>query len=184
MKQIDLREGARRQHRSLAVLAMIQTWIKNWDGIVFERDHLERLVGLVKFKEKRIEWLKEDLRDLFPFQQILESGQAVKKFEGIFLSRIDFTSYSPVESATIDGHIEGILKNGGPVLGVFELWPKLKVWKKRKLVQEGLGGLLPLLNSPANYDERLMHSFLELITGGQISPLAIFPKNETIDTLQ
>jgi hypothetical protein len=176
MKQIDLREGARRQHRALAVFAMIQCWIRKWDEIAFERDHLERLVGLERFKGTRVEWLKEDLKDLFPFQQVLTYSSS-EKFACMLISRTDFSSYWPDGSMTTEERVEGIRKNGGPDLGVFELWPKLKTWRKSRLDPE-FQGLLPLLDAPANYDERLMHSFLELITGGQISPMAVFPEKE------
>jgi hypothetical protein len=160
---------------------MFQCWIRQWDGIVFERNHLARLIGLVRFRGKRIEWLQEDLKDLFLFQEILTYG-SLAKFEGIFISRSDFTSYSIANAMKIDEHIEAIQNNGGPVLGVFDLWPKLKTWKKNNL-DLGFQGLLPLLNAPANYDERLMHSFLELISGGQISPLAVFPKNDLAENV-
>ncbi len=176
MKQIDLREGARRQHRALAVFATIQCWIRKWDGTAFERDHLERLVGLERFKGTRVEWLQEDLKDLFAFQQVLTYSSS-EKFACMIISRRDFSSYWPAGTMTTEERLEGIRKNGGPVLGVFGLWPKLKTWKKSKLDLE-FQGLLPLLNAPANYDERLMHSFLELISGGQILPSAVFPEND------
>jgi hypothetical protein len=176
MKQIDLREGARRQHRSLAIFAMIQCWISRWDGVAFERDHLERLVGLERFKGKRVEWLKEDLKDLFPFQQVL-SFSSSEKFACMVISRVDFSGCWPNGSMTTEKRIEGIRENGGPVIGIFRLWPRLKVILKRTLDPE-FRGLLPLLDAPANYDERLMHSFMALITSGQISPRSVFPEEK------
>jgi len=57
MKQIDLREGARRQHRSIALFAVVQCWLRNLDGLVLDRQNLERLVGLERFKGTRVDWL-------------------------------------------------------------------------------------------------------------------------------
>jgi len=68
MQQIDLREGARRQHRAISLFAVIQCWMGNLEGVVFRRRDLERLIGLERFKEKRMDWLQEDLRELFPYQ--------------------------------------------------------------------------------------------------------------------
>jgi hypothetical protein len=176
MEQIDLREGARRQHRALAVFAMIQCWIRGWDGVAFERDHLERLVGLERFKGTRIDWLTEDLKDIFPFQQVLHYS-STEKFACVIMSRVDFSASWPSGSMPTKKRLASIKKKGGPVMGVFELWPRLKTWKKKKLESE-FQGLLPILDAPANFDERLMHSYLELITGGLISPKSVFSEGK------
>jgi hypothetical protein len=70
MKQIDTREGARRRHRIIALFAVIQCWIKALDGIVLRRNQLESLLGLERFKRERIGWLREDLKEFFPYQEI------------------------------------------------------------------------------------------------------------------
>ena len=55
MKQIDVREGAKRQHRAISLFAVIQCWLKQLDGIALQRHHLERLLGLERFKKTRVE---------------------------------------------------------------------------------------------------------------------------------
>ena len=74
MKQIDLREGARRQHRAVSLYTVIQCWVRGLVGVLFRRNHLLRLLGLDRFKETRVDWLREDLRELFPHQEIFISG--------------------------------------------------------------------------------------------------------------
>jgi hypothetical protein len=67
MKQFDVREGARRQHCVVSLFAVIQCWLRGLDGIAFERKHLERLLGFSKFKGTRVEWLQQDLKELFQY---------------------------------------------------------------------------------------------------------------------
>lgn len=69
MKPIDLREGARRQHRSLSLFAVIQCWMRKLDGLAFQRKQLERILGLNRFKKTRVEWLQEDLQEFFTYIQ-------------------------------------------------------------------------------------------------------------------
>jgi len=69
MKQIDVREGALRQHRMIGLFSLIQCWIRNLDGVLLQREHLERLIGIERFKNIRIEWLQEDLSEFFSFQE-------------------------------------------------------------------------------------------------------------------
>ena len=89
MEQIDLREGARRQHRTVALFALIQCWIHGLEGICFQRDHLERLVGIERFRGTRMDWLRRDLKDAFPYQQLLVFG-GTSKFASYYVSRLEF----------------------------------------------------------------------------------------------
>src|SRR6266478_118037 len=86
MKQIDLREGALRQHRTVALFAVIQCWVRGLDGVCFQRDHLKRLVGVERFKGTRIDWLRRDLKDAFPHQRLLVFG-GTSKFASYYVSR-------------------------------------------------------------------------------------------------
>ncbi len=45
----------------------MQCWLRGLDGLVFERDDLERLLGLGQFKSKRIELILDD----FPYHEVL-----------------------------------------------------------------------------------------------------------------
>src|SRR5476649_2811641 len=92
MKQIDLREGGRRQHRAIALFAVIQCWKRGLDGLAFSRDNLERLIGIERFKKTRVEWLKADFKDFFPYQQTYVNGTS---FAGLFVCRKPFVEYLP-----------------------------------------------------------------------------------------
>ena len=108
MKQIDVREGARRQHRTISLFAVIQCWLRGIDGLGFQRRYLERLLGLERFKQKRVKWLKEDLKELFPYQEIFRSGN--KSFSSLIVSRLPFEQFIPKGSMNTEKRIKNISK--------------------------------------------------------------------------
>ena len=63
------REQARCEHRTISLFCAIQCWINGWDGIRISRDQLKQLLKLKKFKSRRVEWMEEDFRGLFPYQR-------------------------------------------------------------------------------------------------------------------
>ena len=107
MKQIDVREGARRQHRTMALFSMIQCWMRGLDGIAYYRSHLERLLGLERFKQTRIDWLQKDIKELFPHQELFWSSDK-ESFSSLFVSRKKLKQYLPKGSMTTQKRIEGI----------------------------------------------------------------------------
>jgi hypothetical protein len=99
MKQIDIREGAKRQHRTVALFTMIQCWMRGLDGVAYNRSHLERLLGLERFKQKRIDWLQQDIKELLPYQEIFWSTDK-ESFSSLFVSRKELSQYLPKGSMT------------------------------------------------------------------------------------
>jgi hypothetical protein len=67
-QQIDLRKGARRQHRGAAMFCALKCLHYDWDAIQVSRDELQWMLGLERFKQKRVSWLEEDFAEFFPFQ--------------------------------------------------------------------------------------------------------------------
>jgi len=94
-----LREGARREHRAISLLCVIQCWCHGWDGIRITREQLERLLGLSYFRDTRIEWMEEDFSEMFQYQR------TVYPFSGLELSRRAFEER--------------------PLIGEFEIWEHL-----------------------------------------------------------
>ena len=151
MKQIDCREGARRQHRVVSLFCIIQCWLRGWDGVRISRQRLERLLGLQRFKQTRVEWMKEDFSELFPYQKTDCHCWPTESFRSLELSRRTFK------------------KN--PVIGTFEIWHHPTQQQLSKLYE----GFLPFFADAANYDERLLASYLSLLAHGQISPRCVPP---------
>lgn len=171
MKQIDLREGARRQHRAVAVYASLQCWLRGLDGVVFERPPLERFLGLEKFKKTRVQWLQEDLKDYFAYQKVYwTTGKKgadgeLNSLSSLWVSRIDFLKSLPRGTLTATKRLALILPDG-PKMAL------LKIWKRTTFAEIGKqpDALLPFLAGSVNIDERLLTSYLLLLSQGQISP--------------
>jgi hypothetical protein len=170
MKQIDLREGALRQHRTVALFAVIQCWIRGLDGICFQRDHLERLLGIERFKGTRIDWLRRDLKDAFPHQRLLVFG-GTSKFASYYVSRIEFPPNIFDGQMPDEDRITQI-EAAGLKIGIFALWPAPHTWEEERL-ENGFEAFLPVFAGAANYDERLMVSYLGLLFQGHLSPLEL-----------
>lgn len=169
MKQIDLREGARRQHRSIALFAVIQCWLRKLDGVAFKRVDLERLLGLERFKQTRIEWLEEDLREFFPYQTTKTwANKPGWSFAAIYVSRVPIEDFLPGGNISTEERIKRMPKKG-PRLGVFELWEDSHTKNAAKVFKDAV----PFFADSANYDERLLSSYLALLAQGQISPQSL-----------
>jgi hypothetical protein len=100
-----LREGARREHRAISLLCVIQCWCHGWDGIRITREQLERLLGLSYFRQTRVEWMEEDFSEMFQHQRPTSGQWTVYPFPGLELSRRAFEER--------------------PLIGEFEMWEHL-----------------------------------------------------------
>lgn len=164
MKQIDLREGARRQHRTAALFAVIQCWLRNLDGLVFSRQHLERLIGLERFKGTRVKWLREDLSEFFPYQEVYWLTGKENSLGSLYVCRRKLKPYLPTGSMRDQKRIEGIPTNG-PRIAMFKMWRR----PNKKKVLQAFDAAFPFFADAANYDERLLSAYLTLLAQGQIS---------------
>lgn len=162
-KQIDLREGARRQDRTIALFACLQCWVRGLDGLFFRRNHLLRLLGLKRFKETQVDWLQEDLRELFPHQTVYISNES-QSMGGLLASRKEL----PPGSRTFRQPLQLCRKNNVAVEN-FELWPRPSVDSS----SSALDYLRPFFADSGNSDERLLSAYLVLLSSGQLSPLAV-----------
>jgi len=186
VKQIDLREGARRQHRAAAIFAVIQCWLRGLDGIVFERSHLERILGLVRFKKMRVTWLGEDFKEFFPFQQVFWKSNKknatgeLNSFSSLWVSRRDFSKFMLKQKANSDKRLESLAANkDAPNMAKFMIWPKPTSAEAKRAFEASV----PFFSEAVNFDERLLASYLSLLCGGQISPRSLpsLQKPEVMD---
>jgi hypothetical protein len=153
MKQIGIREGARRQHRAISLFCLVQCWLHGWDGMEMSRDFLERLIGLKRFKQRRLMWMSADLKELFPYQRPDYQQSPIACFHSIEISRYPFET--------------------NPRIGRFQMWAHPSDDCLASLYE----GFIPFFADAANYDERLLASYLSLLSQGQISPQLIPPVN-------
>jgi len=64
------REQVRSEHRTISLFCAIQCWINGWDGLRISRHQFEQLLSLQRFKSIRVEWIKQDFKELFPYQRL------------------------------------------------------------------------------------------------------------------
>ena len=173
MKQIDLREGARRQHRVIALFAVLQCWTRKLDGIVFTRPDLERLLGLERFKGKRITWIKADFEEFFPFRQVYYYA-GKQTLGSLYLSRLKLKGVLPDGKMSDQKRIEQIPADG-PRLAMFKIWGRPTALRHMAEAgrEEEFQAAVPFFAEFVNYDERLLASYLALLCQGQISPQSL-----------
>ena len=188
MKQQRHRQGEseRRQHRAFALFTVIHCWMHDLDGVVFKKQHLLRILGLEKVIKTttRLEWLKEDLRDFFPYvQEVMRAGKTNEKgrlnsFNGLWVSRRAFPQGFWSEGLDDEPRLAK-LPSDGPRIAVFEMWPESS---SPDIARTGPDARL-FLGEEGNYDEKLMASYLTLLCQGLISPKAIPSLQPTVDIL-
>ena len=164
MQQIDVREGALRQHRVLGLFAVVYCWINGLDGLVFDRLDLERLLGLERFKRRRVQWLEEDLREFFKYQTTFWSGPAWA-FASLWLSRKPLEPHLPHGEMRDEDRLAA-MPGGSPRLAIFKMWRPLG----RRLAKRRFGRRAPFFADALNVDEGLMSSYLSLLSQGLIAP--------------
>lgn len=153
MGQVDVREGARRQHRKIALFCAIYCWIKVIDGVFIERSTLSRLIGIERFKGARLDWIIEDFKEFFLYvEPVLENDydSQPEKFARVLLSKVK--TYGGTEPN----------KN----------FPMFDFDWLRSFKFKGIFGNAV---SEANRDEMLLSCFLTLLSQGQIGPGSMFP---------
>jgi len=174
MQHIDAREGARRQHRVIALFAVLQCWIRKLDGVVLNKSHLERLIGLKRIKRNRIRWFLEDVSEFFPYHREHWHTNSKDSFSYLVLSRLPFEeeperpegpSRTPQE--TTRDQAQG--NDAGPRIDLLQLWNKPDPKELDKLSEM----LPPCFSGRDNFDERLLSAYLALLVQGQISPTAL-----------
>jgi hypothetical protein len=163
VKQVEVREGARRQHRTIGAFAVLQCWIRNLDGLVIQRRDLERLIGLKRFKQARIEWMQEDLRPFFEFQEAFWS-ESPASFHSLFVSRSALESL-PTGLMTTDRRLRRA-RASKLRINLLQMWEV----PTAKQIRSAMEGVIPFFADQANFDERFLTAYLTLLVQGQISP--------------
>jgi len=164
VKQIDVREGARRQHRAVALFTILQCWLRNLDGIVLDRPHLERLLGLRRFKGTRISLKEADFKEFFPFQEVYYFTKT-KLFRVALSVPREAQGFLPDGEMSDSERIKAI-----PRMAIFKMWPRPD---NKETVLETFQAAIPFFADFANYDERLLASYLSLLIQGQVSPRSL-----------
>jgi hypothetical protein len=146
--------------------------MRNLDGVVFDRPHLERLLGLQRFKDKRVTWIKADFKELFPYREVYYLSGKQNSFGSLYLSRLKIKGVLPDGPMSDEKRIEQI-PAGGPRLAMFQLWQRPTTLRHVAEDEEEFQAAIPFFADAVNYDERLLAAYLALLSQGQISPRSL-----------
>jgi hypothetical protein len=82
------REAHRRTHKLLGVYLALTAWKQGVDCVVLEREQLLPFLDLDLMQDKRIDWVKEDVKYLFPHACTTVDSKNV--YATLYLSRLPF----------------------------------------------------------------------------------------------
>ena len=132
MDQLEIREGARRQHRGLAMFCVLYCWHHNKKAVFVRKELLLHYLGLERMKGTRYEWIIEDIADYFPhifkrntnnkelivFSKIPENELLKNKSEAINFSPkiLDLASYSLIQLDTNGEQAYKLIEDAMPFL--------------------------------------------------------------------
>jgi hypothetical protein len=180
MKSLALRKAYRQLHRRLAVFAVLQCWFRGLDGVVLDKSHLQRILGLKKFKRIRVDWLSEDFRDFFPYREpfwvsgkVDETGN-LNSFACLWVSCKEIKPFLGPPNAGIPDRLAQIPKHG-PRMEMFALWPEAHKASFKTLTTPASASVLAELlglgdMADRDYDEWLLSSYLTLLCHGDVGP--------------
>jgi hypothetical protein len=128
---------------------------------VIERLHLERLIGLERFKLKRAEWLREDMKSYFPFVRTIDYVGRQNSLASLYACRIAFDLPGSRPMSTKD-RLELIRHTGLKM-------ETLLLWDQRPLARGDDFFLEPFVR----HDERLLIAYLTLLAQGHMAPQSL-----------
>jgi len=102
------REACRRQHRVIANYLAVEAWSRGLDCIALDRNDLETLLGLKRFKSTRVTWMRQDFAAWFPHQQAYYRATALSSINALFLSRVPIEEHLPEGTMTTAERIAGM----------------------------------------------------------------------------
>ena len=80
------RKSQKRLHQTLGSYLLVKAWEMVVDCIAIKRQQLLNFLQLERMKNKRIDWLKDDLTNFFPYQMTTNSS-ASGTYATLYLSR-------------------------------------------------------------------------------------------------
>lgn len=85
------REAHRRSHKLLSAYLALWAWQRGADCVAIRRGDLLSCLSLQRMKNKRVDWLKEDLAHLFP-HATCSRATGSRMYATLYLSRVPLPS--------------------------------------------------------------------------------------------
>jgi len=86
----------------------VEAWSRGLDCIALDRDDLEKLLGLKRFKSTRVAWMQKDLAPWFPHQQPYYRASALSSISSLFLARVPIEQHLAEGTMTTRERIAGM----------------------------------------------------------------------------
>ena len=162
MDQIEVREGARRQHRSLAMFCALYCWHHDKCAVFVEKGTLLHYLGLKRMKEKRYEWLVEDVNSYFShiFKRKNPNG-------------IDFIVFSKLPESELElVENQDAAKRFSPKVLDIAVYRTSDLLSNEgeKRVKKSIDKYFPFLSEINNLHEYALSNTLTLLANGVIQP--------------
>ena len=93
------RESQKRLHKTLGSYLLVKAWEMGVDCIAIQRESLLKFLKLERMKNKRIDWLKTDLKDFFPYQWTTNFSSS-GTYATLYLSRFEMPIKGKSDSMT------------------------------------------------------------------------------------
>ena len=157
MDQIEVREGARRQHRGLAMFCALYCWHHNKEAVFVSKELFLDYLGLERMKGARYDWVLEDFSEYFPF--IFKRN--LNGRELIVFSKIPEDDLLKEKEKAI---------NFSPKILDLAKYPTMALFDGGTEAQCFINDTLPFLSEIKNLNEYAISNVLPLLAGGVVSP--------------
>ena len=157
MNQVEIREGARRQHRGLGMFCALYCWNHDKKAVVVQKEVLLRYLGLERMKEKRFEWICEDISAYFPhiFQKT---------------TSVDMLVFSKIPESDISASKNDVIQFTPKVLNL-AAYNSLCILDGGDKTQDFIDESMPFLSEVNNLHEYAITNTLTMLACGVISPV-------------
>jgi hypothetical protein len=116
------REFQRRRHKLLGAYLALRAWERKVDCVALSHIALRPYLDLKEIEEKRLSWLKEDLKGLFPYSLSTENAKP-KRFDTLYLSRVELPKEAETWSASGDLEFAALFEEEGLRIGILDEIP-------------------------------------------------------------
>ncbi len=161
MEQVEIREGARRQHRSLAMFCALYCWHHNKQATFIEKMMLLNYLGLKRFRGKRFEWVVEDSSPYFPY--VFQRDVSRRNY--VVFSKLPKSELAEKHSSAMIHFKPSVLNLSGYNRWLFD--------PERNNAASLMDESLPYLAEIGNLHEFSISNSLSLMAHGVISPTSV-----------
>ena len=94
------RESNRRRHKLFGAYLTFWAWMHKVDCVVLNRQTLLKFLDIKRMSNKRVDWMKEDLKELFPYASAMYNTTS-GVYSSLYLSRLPYPNNFPWGSMNI-----------------------------------------------------------------------------------